>query len=212
VQTVEMSFLPDVKLTCESCRGQRFDPETLAVRYRGRSVGEVLAMNIEDAAEFFKPHAAVHHVLALLCDVGLGYLTLGQQSPTLSGGEAQRIKLVTELAKVRADLRAPLRARPKHTLYVLDEPTVGLHMADVEKLVRVLHRLVDAGNTVVLVEHNLDVIAEADWVVDMGPEAGAGGGKLVAAAPPQALARRPGRSHTGRALRDFLVDRFEAAS
>jgi excinuclease ABC subunit A len=212
VQTVEMSFLPDVKLVCESCRGQRFDPETLAVRYRDRSVGEVLAMNIEDAAEFFKPHAAVHHVLTLLCDVGLGYLTLGQQSPTLSGGEAQRIKLVTELAKVRADLRAPLRTRPKHTLYVLDEPTVGLHMADVEKLVRVLHRLVDAGNTVVLVEHNLDVIAEADWVIDMGPEAGAGGGTLVAAAPPQALARRPGRSHTGRALRDFLADRLDAAS
>ena len=212
IQTVEMSFLPDVKLLCDACRGQRFDPETLAVRYRDRSVGEVLAMNIEDAAEFFKPHAAVHHVLTLLCDVGLGYLTLGQQSPTLSGGEAQRIKLVTELAKVRADLRAPLRTRPKHTLYVLDEPTVGLHMADVEKLVRVLHRLVDAGNSVVLVEHNLDVIAEADWVIDMGPEAGAGGGKLVAAAPPQSLARRPGRSHTGRALRDFLADRLEAAS
>ena len=212
VQTVEMSFLPDVKLLCESCRGQRFDPETLAVHYRGKSVGEVLAMNIEDASEFFRPHAALHHVLTLLCDVGLGYLTLGQQSPTLSGGEAQRIKLVTELAKVRADLRAPLRTRPKHSLYVLDEPTVGLHMADVEKLVRVLHRLVDAGNTVVLVEHNLDVIAQSDWVVDMGPEAGAGGGELVAAAPPQALAKRPGRSHTGRALRDFLADRLEAAS
>jgi excinuclease ABC subunit A len=212
VQTVEMSFLPDVKLVCESCRGQRFDPETLAVRYRERSVGEVLAMNIEDAAEFFRPHAAVHHVLTLLCDVGLGYLTLGQQSPTLSGGEAQRIKLVTELAKVRADLRAPLRTKPKHTLYVLDEPTVGLHMADVEKLVRVLHRLVDAGNTVVLVEHNLDVIAEADWVIDMGPEAGAGGGRLVAAAPPQTLAKRPGRSHTGRALRDFLADRLDTAT
>ena len=209
MQTVEMSFLPDVKLVCDSCAGQRFDSDTLGVTYGGRSIGEVLAMNIEDAAEAFRPHAALHHVLSLLCDVGLGYLTLGQQSPTLSGGEAQRIKLVTELAKVRVDLRAPLRTRPKHTLYVLDEPTVGLHMADVEKLVRVLHRLVDAGNTVVLVEHNLDLIAQSDWVIDMGPEAGDGGGKQIAAKTPQALAKRPGRSHTGRALRDFLEDRWE---
>jgi excinuclease ABC subunit A len=211
VQTVEMSFLPDVKLVCDSCAGQRFDSDTLGVTYGDRSIGEVLAMSIEDAAEAFRPHAALHHVLSLLCDVGLGYLTLGQQSPTLSGGEAQRIKLVTELAKVRVDLRAPLRTRPKHTLYVLDEPTVGLHMADVEKLVRVLHRLVDAGNTVVLVEHNLDLIAQSDWVIDMGPEAGDGGGKQVAAKTPQALALRPGRSHTGRALRDFLENRWETA-
>jgi excinuclease ABC subunit A len=209
VQTVEMSFLPDVKLVCDSCAGQRFDSDTLDVTYGGHSIGEVLAMNIEDAAEAFRPHATLHHVLSLLCDVGLGYLTLGQQSPTLSGGEAQRIKLVTELAKVRVDLRAPLRTRPKHTLYVLDEPTVGLHMADVEKLVRVLHRLVDAGNTVVLVEHNLDLIAQSDWVIDMGPEAGDGGGKQIAAKTPQALAKRPGRSHTGRALQDFLEDRWE---
>ncbi|MFM7433850.1 MAG: excinuclease ABC subunit A, partial [Gammaproteobacteria bacterium] len=208
VQTVEMSFLPDVKVTCDTCRGSRFNAETLAVTWRDISIGDVLAMNIEDAAKFFEPHATLHHVLTLLCDVGLGYLTLGQPSPTLSGGEAQRIKLVTELAKVRVDLRAPLRSRPKHTLYVLDEPTVGLHMADVEKLIHVLHRLVDAGNTVVLVEHNLDVIAEADWVLDLGPEAGAGGGKLVAEGPPQLLARRPGRSHTGKALREFLADRL----
>ncbi|MBM4199138.1 MAG: ATP-binding cassette domain-containing protein, partial [Gammaproteobacteria bacterium] len=207
VQTVEMSFLPDVKITCDACRGSRFNTETLAVTWRDISVGDVLTMNIEDAKKFFEPHATLHHVLTLLCDVGLGYLTLGQPSPTLSGGEAQRIKLVTELAKVRVDLRAPLRNRAKHTLYVLDEPTVGLHMADVEKLIHVLHRLVDAGNTVVLVEHNLDVIAQADWVLDLGPEAGAGGGKLVAAGPPQTLARRPGRSHTGKALREFLADR-----
>jgi len=207
VQTVEMSFLPDVKVTCDSCRGSRFNSETLAVTWRERSIGEVLAMNIEDAAEFFESHATLHHVLTLLGDVGLGYLTLGQASPTLSGGEAQRIKLVTELAKVRVDLRAPLRNKPKHTLYVLDEPTVGLHMADVEKLIHVLHRLVDAGNTVALVEHNLDVIAAADWVLDMGPEAGAGGGRLVAAGSPQSLARRPGRSHTAKALRDFLAQR-----
>ena len=209
VQTVEMSFLPDVKVTCDACRGSRFNAETLAVTWRDLSIGDVLAMNIEDASKFFEPHATLHHVLKLLCDVGLGYLTLGQASPTLSGGEAQRIKLVTELAKVRVDLRAPLRTRPKHTLYVLDEPTVGLHMADVEKLIHVLHRLVDAGNTVVLIEHNLDVIAEADWILDLGPEAGLGGGRLVAEGSPQALARRPGRSHTGKALREFLADRLK---
>ena len=209
VQTIEMSFLPDVKVTCDSCRGSRFNAETLSVTWRDLSIGDVLSMNIEDAASFFEPHASLHHVLKLLCDVGLGYLTLGQASPTLSGGEAQRIKLVTELAKVRVDLRAPLRSKPKHTLYVLDEPTVGLHMADVEKLIHVLHRLVDAGNTVVLVEHNLDVIAEADWVLDMGPEAGNGGGRVVAEGSPQSLAQRPARSHTGKALREFLADRLE---
>src|SRR5678809_137845 len=143
-----------------------------------------------------------------LKDVGLGYLTLGQPSPTLSGGEAQRIKLVTELAKVRGPERRAPRQRPQHTLYVLDEPTVGLHMADVEKLIHVLHRLVDAGNTVVVVEHNLDVMAEADWIIDMGPEAGAGGGKVVAAGPPQAVIARAAQSHTGRVLEEFLRDRM----
>ncbi|MFO1426004.1 MAG: excinuclease ABC subunit UvrA [Steroidobacteraceae bacterium] len=208
VRTVEMSFLPDVKLLCDVCGARRFNTETLAVRWREQSIGDVLAMSIEDAAEFFRARPTLHHALALLADVGLGYLTLGQQSPTLSGGEAQRIKLVTELAKVRTDLRAPLRHKPKHTLYVLDEPTVGLHMADVEKLTRVLHRLVDAGNTVVLVEHNLDLIAEADWVIDMGPEAGGGGGRIVAQGAPQELARRHAkRSHTGRALAEFLAAR-----
>ena len=207
MQTIEMSFLPDVKLPCDVCKGQRFNEETLSIRYRERSIGDVLAMNMEDAVEFFEAHTSVRHVLQLLCDVGLGYLTLGQPSPTLSGGEAQRIKLVTELAKVRPDLRAPLRSRAKHTLYVLDEPTVGLHMADVEKLIGVLHRLVDAGNTVVVVEHDLDIIAEADWVIDMGPEAGAGGGRIVAQGAPQKMALRPGRSHTGAALKQFMTDR-----
>ncbi len=211
VRTIEMSFLPDVKVSCDTCLGKRFDPETLSVLWRGRSIGDVLNMSIEEALEFFSSHATIKHVLQLLCDVGLGYLTLGQHSPTLSGGEAQRIKLVTELAKVRTDLRKPLRSKAKHTLYVLDEPTVGLHMADVEKLIRVLHRLVSAGNTVVLVEHNLDVIAEADWVIDMGPEAGANGGRVVAAGAPQALAKRPGRSHTGAALKDFLQDRWQVS-
>jgi len=141
--------------------------------------------------------------LRLLQDVGLGYLTLGQPSPTLSGGEAQRIKLVAELAKVRPNLRAPTLTG--QTLYVLDEPTVGLHMADVEKLVRVLHRLVDAGNTVVLIEHNLDVIAEADWIIDLGPEGGDGGGRLVLAGTPDKFVASKSPSHTALALREFLA-------
>ncbi|HET9864464.1 MAG TPA: excinuclease ABC subunit UvrA, partial [Steroidobacteraceae bacterium] len=172
VQTIEMNFLPDVKVLCDSCRGRRFNAETLGILWRGKSVGDLLAMNIDDAVEFFAAHASIHHALRLLQDVGLGYLTLGQPSPTLSGGEAQRIKLVTELAKVRGEERRAPRQKAQHTLYVLDEPTVGLHMADVEKLIHVLHRLVDAGNTVVVVEHNLDVMAEADWLIDLGPEAG----------------------------------------
>ncbi|MEZ5445613.1 MAG: excinuclease ABC subunit UvrA [Gammaproteobacteria bacterium] len=206
VTTIEMSFLPQVKVSCESCKGARFNPETLAVRYKDRSIGEVLAMNVDDALEFFAAHARIQHALRLLQDVGLGYLTLGQQSQTLSGGEAQRIKLVTELAKVRAPAPAP-RGRavaPRNTLYILDEPTVGLHMADVEKLIRVLHRLVDAGNTVVVIEHNLDVIADADWILDLGPEGGEAGGRIVAEGPPAAVARRARTSHTGRALAEFL--------
>jgi excinuclease ABC subunit A len=161
-------------------------------------------MDIDDAAEFFKAHTAIAHPLALLRQVGLGYLTLGQPSPTLSGGEAQRIKLVTELAKVRDDVTRRGQVAPR-TLYVLDEPTVGLHMADVEKLIHVLHRLVDGGNTVVVIEHNLDVIAEADWVIDMGPEGGAGGGLVVAQCPPEELVRRS--TPTARALAEFLATR-----
>ena len=145
--------------------------------------------------------------------MGLGYLTLGQQSPTLSGGEAQRIKLVTELSKVRIDANGNALARPgragelAHTLYVLDEPTVGLHMADVEKLIHVLHRLVDSGNSVVVIEHNLDIMAEADWIVDLGPEGGDAGGKVVAQASPEALAATPSQSHTARVLAEFLAER-----
>jgi excinuclease ABC subunit A len=206
MQTIEMNFLPDVKVLCDSCRGRRFNTETLSILWRGKSVGDLLAMNIDDAVEFFAAHSSIHHALRLLQDVGLGYLTLGQPSPTLSGGEAQRIKLVTELSKVRGEERRAPRQRQQHTLYVLDEPTVGLHMADVEKLIHVLHRLVDAGNTVVVVEHNLDVMAEADWIIDMGPEAGNGGGKVVAAGPPAAIAKAAG-SHTGTELREFLRER-----
>jgi excinuclease ABC subunit A len=212
-QKIEMSFLPDVRVVCDVCRGRRFNAETLTVRFKDQSIGDVLAMSVDEAAPFFAAHPSIHHALVLLQDVGLGYLNLGQQSPTLSGGEAQRIKLVTELAKVRPS------ARPAHvngaagknasTLYVLDEPTVGLHMADVEKLIRVLHRLVDAGNTVVVVEHNLDVIAEGDWIVDLGPEGGDAGGRIVAEGSPEAVMRARG-SHTARALAEFMGSRRAA--
>ncbi len=208
VKTVEMSFLPDVKVLCDVCRGARFNSETLAVHWREKSIGDVLAMNVDDAAGFFAAHPRVHHALKLLQDVGLGYLTLGQPSPTLSGGEAQRIKLVTELSKVRDDSGPGARQKPRRTLYVLDEPTVGLHMADVEKLTHVLHRLVAAGNSVVVVEHNLDVMAEADWILDLGPEAGSGGGRLVAQGPPAQIARSR-RSHTGKVLEAFLRERTQ---
>ncbi|MFN3566987.1 MAG: excinuclease ABC subunit UvrA, partial [Burkholderiaceae bacterium] len=208
VRTIEMNFLPDVKVPCDVCGGRRFNRETLGVTLRGASAGDVLAMEIDAAAEFFATSPSIARPLALLRDVGLGYLTLGQPSPTLSGGEAQRIKLVTELAKVRMDdglTRTGRAYKAPHTLYVLDEPTVGLSMHDVEKLIRVLHRLVDAGNTVVVIEHNLDVIAEADWIVDLGPEGGDGGGRVIAQCPPQQLARRD--THTGRALRGFAAAR-----
>ncbi|MBV6418028.1 MAG: UvrABC system protein A [Steroidobacteraceae bacterium] len=209
MQTIEMSFLPDVKVPCDVCRGRRFNPETLSVTWRGKSIGDVLAMSVDDAVPFFGAHTRIHHALALLQEVGLGYLTLGQQSPTLSGGEAQRIKLVTELAKAHTGTGARLRAKPVHTLYVLDEPTVGLHMADVERLISALHRLVEAGNSVVVVEHNLDVIAEADWVIDLGPEAGANGGRIVAQGVPRTIASARARSHTGAALAPFLAARAD---
>ena len=207
---IEMSFLPDVRVPCELCNGERFNPETLSVRYKNLSVGELLNLNIEQAREFFSSQSRIHHALALLEDVGLGYLTLGQQSPTLSGGEAQRIKLVTELAKARPqEPDTPgRRAGPRsHTLYVLDEPTIGLHMADIENLARVLHRLVDAGNSVLIIEHNLDIVAEADWVIDLGPEGGNHGGRIVAQGTPEKVARTKRRSHTATALAEFLPGR-----
>ncbi len=208
LQRVEMSFLPDVQVVCDVCGGRRFDTETLGVLFKGKNIGAVLAMSVEEAVEFFAAHRGVHHALTLLADVGLGYLSLGQASPTLSGGESQRIKLVTELAKVRTDAASLDQARRdgQHTLYVLDEPTVGLHMADVDKLLRVVQRLVDAGNTIIVIEHNLDVMAEADWIIDLGPEGGDGGGRLVAQGPPEAVARKR-RSHTAQYLRAFLDQR-----
>jgi excinuclease ABC subunit A len=204
VKRIEMNFLPDVSVPCELCGGDRFTPETLAVTYGGKHIGQVLRMSVDEGVDFFRAHPKIHHALELMRAVGLGYLTLGQPSPTLSGGEAQRLKLVTELAKARPDTR---RQQQLHTLYILDEPTVGLHMADVERLIRVLHRLVDAGHSVIVIEHNLDVIAEADWLIDMGPDGGDSGGRVVAEGPPETLVQTRRRSETARVLKGFLAQR-----
>jgi excinuclease ABC subunit A len=190
---MEMSFLPDVYVDCETCIGLRFNEETLAVTYGGRSIGQVLAMTVEEAADFFHQVPNVAKPLRLLTDIGLGYLTLGQGSNTLSGGEAQRIKLAYELGKESHG----------STLYVLDEPTTGLHFADIDRLIDVLHRLVDRGNTVLTIEHNLDIIKEADWIIDLGPEGGEAGGEVVAMGTPQEILDAP-RSHTAQFLRRFL--------
>ena len=207
MRTLEMSFLPDVKVPCDACHGARFNTDTLGVRMRDKHAGEVLSMEVDDAVEYFAAHPRIRHPLQLMQDVGLGYLTLGQPSPTLSGGETQRIKLVTELAKARMTegvITTGRASRLPHTLYVLDEPTVGLSMADVEKLIRVLHRLVEAGNTVVVIEHNLDIIAEADWLLDLGPEGGSGGGQLVIEGTPEQVVAARNKSHTGDVLHEFL--------
>jgi excinuclease ABC subunit A len=190
---IEMHFLPDVYVPCEVCHGKRYDRETLEVRFKGKNIAEVLDMSVEDAVEFFANQPKIRRRLQTLADVGLEYIRLGQPSTTLSGGEAQRVKLATELAKVATG----------NTLYILDEPTTGLHFADTEKLLEVLQRLVDSGNTVLVIEHNLDVIKCADWLIDLGPEGGDAGGQLVAAGTPEDLCANPG-SETGKVLRRVL--------
>ncbi len=190
---IEMHFLPDVYVTCEQCKGRRYNRETLEVKYKGRSIADVLEMSVDEALEFFQPIPPIKRHMQTLSEVGLGYIKLGQPAPTLSGGEAQRIKLSSELHK---------RATG-NTLYVLDEPTTGLHFEDIRKLLGVLQRLVDTGNTVLVIEHNLDVIKTADWLIDLGPEGGDGGGQVVAVGPPEALVAVPA-SHTGRFLAEVL--------
>jgi excinuclease ABC subunit A len=190
---IEMQFLPDLFVPCEVCGGARYNRETLDIHYRGKNIAEVLDMTVEEALAFFERVPAIREKLQTLTDVGLGYVRLGQSAITLSGGEAQRIKLATELAR-----RATGR-----TLYILDEPTTGLHFADIERLLQVLQRLVDAGNTVLVIEHNLDVIKSADWIVDMGPEGGEAGGQVVASGTPEQVAQAAG-SHTGAFLRKLL--------
>ncbi|MFD2030862.1 ATP-binding cassette domain-containing protein [Ancylobacter dichloromethanicus] len=188
--------MPDVYVTCDVCKGKRYNRETLEVTFKNKSIADVLDMTVDEGAEFFKAVPAVRDKLETLARVGLGYIHVGQQANTLSGGEAQRVKLSKELSK-----RATGR-----TLYILDEPTTGLHFHDVAKLLEVLHELVEQGNTVVVIEHNLEVIKTADWVIDLGPEGGDGGGEIVAAGPPEVIAKS-GRSHTGRFLADVLARR-----
>jgi excinuclease ABC subunit A len=191
---IEMQFLPDVYVPCEVCRGKRYNREALEIHYKGKSVADVLEMTVEEALGFFQNVPAVATKLRTLSDVGLGYIHLGQPATTLSGGEAQRVKLSTELAR-----RATGR-----TLYILDEPTTGLHFADVERLLQVLHRLVDGGNTVIVIEHNLDVVKTADHVIDLGPEGGQAGGRVIAEGTPEQIAKDR-RSFTGRFLRELLA-------
>jgi len=193
VKIIEMHFLPDVHVTCEECRGRRYNRETLEILYRAKSIADVLDLSVEEAMTFFSNHPKIVQMLKTLDDVGLGYASLGQPSTTLSGGEAQRVKLAAELGRVSRS----------STMYILDEPTTGLHLADIKRLLEVLNRLVDLGHTVVVIEHNMHVIKTADWIVDLGPEGGEGGGRIVAAGTPEAIAARED-SHTGRYLREHL--------
>jgi excinuclease ABC subunit A len=188
--TIEMHFLPDVYVPCEVCKGARYNRDTLEVMYKGKNIAEVLDMTVEEALDFFRDIPPIKDKVETLNDVGLGYIRLGQSATTLSGGEAQRVKLATELSKRHTG----------RTLYILDEPTTGLHAVDVDKLLNVLHRLVDAGNTVVVIEHNLDVIKTADWIIDLGPEGGDKGGKIIATGTPKELVKRKG-SYTGAYLK-----------
>jgi excinuclease ABC subunit A len=189
-----MHFLPDIWVTCSVCQGTRFNTETLQVRYKGRNITDILNMDVDEALSFFSSIPKIKRILQTLADVGLGYIKLGQSATTLSGGEAQRVKLAKELARVSTG----------GTVYILDEPTTGLHFADIQRLLDVLHRLTDAGNTVIVIEHNLDVIKTADWIIDLGPDGGDEGGRIVAQGSPETVATVT-ESHTGQALRQVLV-------
>jgi excinuclease ABC subunit A len=193
VTRVEMHFLPDIYVPCDACHGKRYNRETLDVRFKAKNIYETLEMTVEQARELFTAVPAIARKLDALLDVGLGYVRLGQSATTLSGGEAQRVKLALELSK---------RATG-HTLYVLDEPTTGLHFHDIDLLLRVLHRLREHGNTIVVIEHNLDVVKAADWIIDLGPEGGEGGGRIIAEGRPEDIARNP-TSHTGRFLQKIM--------
>jgi excinuclease ABC subunit A len=190
---IEMHFLPPVYVTCEACSGKRYNRETLEIAYKGLNIADVLALTVDEAVNFFRAVPPIHDACLTLAEVGLGYIRLGQQATTLSGGEAQRIKLATELS----------RKAGGHTLYILDEPTTGLHFHDVAKLLEVLFKLRAAGHTLLIIEHNLEVIKTADWILDLGPEGGAGGGRIVAEGPPEVVAQCPA-SHTGRFLRRLM--------
>ena len=196
---IEMHFLPDVYVACETCKGARYNRETLEVRFKGKNISDVLDMSVEEALQFFAKIPKIRRRLQTLHDVGLDYIKLGQPATTLSGGEAQRVKLASELSKVATG----------KTLYILDEPTTGLHFADIEKLLETLQRLVDAGNTMIVIEHNLDVIKQADWIVDLGPEGGEAGGEIVAVGTPEDIAACE-ESFTGQFLREVLPARSEA--
>ena len=199
---LEMNFLPPAFMTCETCQGNRFSPEVLDVLYNGKTIAEVLELSVNEAAEFFAAIPKIHRALKALRDTGLGYLKLGQTSPTLSGGEAQRVKLVTHLLSGLSD-STRIKAEKKKNLFILEEPTIGLHMSDVRRLIGVIQRLVEAGHTVLVIEHNLDLIATADWVIDLGPEGGQAGGEIIAQAPPDQISKTK-RSHTGRYLKRFF--------
>ena len=193
IKKIEMQFLSDVYVECSSCSGRRFNDETLTVRYKKLNISDILDLTVDQAVELFSPITSLNRKLSTLSEVGLGYVTLGQPATTLSGGEAQRVKLAAELARV-----------PKgHTVYILDEPTTGLHLADIDQLLKVLLKLRDMGNTVIVIEHNLDVIKTADYIIDLGPEGGSSGGTIVAAGTPEEIAADPG-SHTGRFLKEYL--------
>jgi excinuclease ABC subunit A len=192
MKKIAMNFLPDMFVLCEQCRGKRYNMETLEITYKGKNISDILDMRVDEAYDFLRNIPSIERILRTMRDVGLGYITLGQSSTNLSGGEAQRVKLSTELAKQSTG----------KTLYILDEPTTGLHFADIQNLLKILHRLTDMGNTVIVIEHNLDVIKTADYIIDLGPDGGEGGGEVVAVGPPEKIARTD-RSYTGRYLKSI---------